>query len=199
MSQSYHVLVSKSYDFLTIQKRLTSEISAPHHHPPKKERDCSMHNSIENRFLNCKKRERTVSATSTRSFSFLILWQPVPPRPPFSCTHTHPYSPRVPFNARPWKNFLLAIVRNSRSFKRRRKSGGDVVGKTELADFATQLGERESKVGESWRGLTALFLQWLKKVRTWGLHSANAQVSLSIFPESQDSDEARSEGSEIKE
>ena len=24
-----------------------------------------------------------------------------------------------------------------------------------------QLGERESKLGESWRGLTALFLQWL--------------------------------------
>ena len=67
----------------------------------------------------------------------------------------------MPGDARPWENFLLAIVRNSRSFKRGRKSGGDMVGRTELADFATQLGERESKLGESWQGLTALFLQWL--------------------------------------
>lgn len=44
---------------------------------------------------------------------------------------------------------LLAIARNSKRCQRGGERGGEVVGKTEMADFATWPGERESKLGES--------------------------------------------------
>lgn len=44
---------------------------------------------------------------------------------------------------------LLAIAKNSKSCQRGGERGGEVVGKIEMADFAMQFAERESKLGES--------------------------------------------------
>lgn len=55
----------------------------------------------------------------------------------------------MPGDAELWKNVLLAIVRKSRNCERGGERVGEVVGRTEMADFAMQFRERVSKLGES--------------------------------------------------
>lgn len=90
---------------------------------------------------------------SSRACPHILGWEPLTPLSSHAPSHTpsHALPPAGPLiNATVMLGpILLAIARNSKSCQRGGERGGEVVGKIEMADFAMQFGDRESKLGES--------------------------------------------------